>query len=79
MILLKLRCIFFTIAENSFNINVYEMTHKLTKDDFCSAECSIYVSFNNLSPFSVIDLHQIIKIKEYKNSESVYGDLDLCG
>ena len=79
MILLKLRCIFFTIAENSFNFNVCEMIHNLTKDNFCSEDCSIYMAFNNVSPISVIELHQIIKIKEYENSESVYGDLDLCG
>ena len=55
------------------------MTHNLTIYDFCSSECYICVSFNNVSPISVIDLHQIIKIKEYKNGELVYGDLDLYG
>ena len=55
------------------------MTHNLTKDEFSSEEFSICMSFNNVSPISVIDLHQIIKIKEYKNGELVYGDLDLYG
>ena len=35
--------------------------------------------FNNVSPISVIYLHQIIKIKEYKIGELGYGDLYLCG
>ena len=35
-----LSCIrlFFTIAENNYNINVCEMTHNLTKITFCSTE-----------------------------------------
>ena len=71
--------LFFTIAENSYNIDVCEMIHNLTKNGFFSTECSVCMSFNNVSPISVIDLHQILKIKEYKNRDLVYNDLDLCG
>ena len=75
-----LSCIklFFTIAEHNFNINVCEMTHNLTKDDFGSEWYSIYMLFNNVSPIHVIELYQIVKIKEYKNGELVYGGLYLC-
>ena len=55
------------------------MTHDLTKKKFCSIECSKYISFNNVSPISVIDLHKIVKIKEYNDGDVVYGDLDICG
>ena len=71
--------LFFTIAKNSYNIDVCEMIHNLTKNSVCSTECSVCMSFNNVSPISVIDLHQILKIKEYKNGDLVYNDLDLCG
>ena len=53
------------------------MTHDLTKNDVCLTECSVCMSFNNVSPISVIDLHQIEKIKEYKNGALAY--VDLCG
>ena len=71
--------LFITIAENSYNINVCEMTHNLTKDDVWSDEYYICILFNNVSSIGVINLHQIIKIKEYKIGELVYGDLELCG
>ena len=71
--------LFFTIPQNSYNIDVCEITYNLTKDDVCSTECFICMPFNNVSPISVIDLHQILKIKEYKNGDLVYNDLDLCG
>ena len=67
--------LFCTIAENSYNINVYEMTHNFIKDYLCTDEWSICKLFNNVSPISLIDL----QLKEYKIGESVYGDLDLCG
>ena len=55
------------------------MTHNSSKNDFCTTECSKYISFNNLSPISVIDLDKIVKIKAYNNGDVVYGDLDICG
>ena len=55
------------------------MTHNLTKNDFCLTEYSKCISFNNISPISVFDLHKIVKIKEYNNGDVVYGDLDICG
>ena len=55
------------------------MTHNLTKNDFCSTEYSLGMSINYVSPISVIDIHQIVKIKKYKNDDLVYGHLDLCG
>ena len=55
------------------------MTHVLTKNGFCSTECSKCISFNNGSPISVINLHKIVKIKEYNDGDIVYGDLDICG
>ena len=54
------------------------MTHNLTKNDFCSTEFSQCISFNNVSPISVIDSHKIVKIKEYNDGDVVYGDLDIC-
>ena len=71
--------LFFTIAENNYKIDAFELTHNLTKHEFCSTECSECISFNNVSPISVIDLHKVVKIKEYKNGDVVYGDLDICG
>ena len=52
------------ITENSYNIDVCEMTHNLKKMMFFSDECSICMLFNNVLPISVIDLHHIIKSKE---------------
>ena len=71
--------LFFTIAEKKYNHDVCELTHKLTNKDFCSTECSKCLSFNNVSPISVIDLHNIVKYKKYNDSDVVYGDLDICG
>ena len=56
--------LFFTIAEKIYNHDVCELTHKLTNKDCCSTECVKYLSFNNVSPISVIDLHKIVKYKD---------------
>ena len=56
--------LFFIIAEKNYNIDVCEMTHSLTKDNFCSAEYSVCMVFNNVSLINVIDLRQILKMKE---------------
>ena len=66
-------------CRKKYNHDVCELTHKLTNKDFCSTECSKCLSFNNVSPISVIDLHKIVKIKEYNDGDVVYGDLDICG
>ena len=66
--------LFFTIAENNYNINVCEIIHDLTKDDFWSVECSVCIPINNVSPISIIDLHQIVKIKEDNSDGLIYGD-----
>ena len=71
--------LFFTMAENSYNINICEMIHDLTKADVCTNECSICILFNNVSPISFIDINHIINIKEYIMGELVHGALDLCG
>ena len=56
--------LFFIIAEKNYNIDVCEMTHSLTEDNFCSAEYSVCMVFNNVSLINVIDLRQILKMKE---------------
>ena len=55
------------------------MTHDLTKNDVRSTEYSKCISFNNVSPISVIDVRKIVKIKEYNDGDVVYGDFDICG
>ena len=70
--------LFFTIVENKYKHDDCEMTHNSLKNNFWATECSKCISFNNLSPISVIDLHKIVKIKEYNNGDVVYGDLDIC-
>ena len=45
----------FTIAENSYNTNVCEMTHNLTKDEFCSDVCSICMLFKYIIQQCITD------------------------
>ena len=71
--------LFFTIADKKYNHDVCELTHKLTKKDFCSTEFSKCLSFNTVSPISVIDLQKIVKLKKCNDGDVVYGDLDICG
>ena len=70
---------FFTIAEDSYNMNLYEITHNLTKGNFCSDECSICKLFNNKLLIRLIDLQYIKNLNDHKKDELGYGDLDVCG